>query len=224
MENGEPATGVSAPLLRLIEKAEMLFERLFATYRNRPNPSVVTSSGCDPAANGEPGTGVKRTGIEIRSENAVDIVRLRVGHEDKLPGWIHSQPLRRGSSRGEWGTRHWCQSPRLGVAAMHADPILRADSVVRTKTPEWITNHPCRAAAGIDASRNGNQGSRCRSQDGTISRSLWLTPRLRRSGFNSIRPVVSKSVIRVVRYLRMKFAFSLAVFEACIARMTVIRP
>jgi hypothetical protein len=56
----------------LIEKAEMLFERLFATYRNLPKPSVVTSKGCDPAGNGEPGTGL-RAPVSRSNENTVTL-------------------------------------------------------------------------------------------------------------------------------------------------------
>ena len=39
---------------------------------------------------------------------------------------------------------------------------LRAESVEKNKTAHWINNYPCRAAAGIDAPLEADDGS-CRS-------------------------------------------------------------
>ena len=55
---GEPGTGVKAPVLGLMMKAETLLELVLATYTNRPEGSTVTETGAVPTANGEPGTAV----------------------------------------------------------------------------------------------------------------------------------------------------------------------
>ena len=184
-QNGDPAIGVSTPLLRLIEKAEMLFERLFATYRKRPNPSVVTSRGCDPAANGEPGTGVRAPVSRFRRKHR-DVVRAGVGHENEFPSWVHSHALRRRSSGGKWGARHRRQSTRLGVAAVHADAVAHAVGG-KNKTAQWINNHPCRTAAGINAPGDGNQGSR-------------RIPRMERSEIPVVETIACSDTVVARRY------------------------
>src|SRR5450759_1025302 len=63
--NGEPGTGVKAPVAPSIWYPEILPEPVpphpppcpqFATYKNCPDGSTFTEWGADPAANGEPGT------------------------------------------------------------------------------------------------------------------------------------------------------------------------
>jgi len=49
MGNGDPATGVNAPLLESIENAETSFEPLFTTYRKLPAGSMAEIMGVVPA-------------------------------------------------------------------------------------------------------------------------------------------------------------------------------
>ena len=56
--NGDPFISVRAPFAALMLNTETLFEPPFATYKNFPDKSTVTSFGPVPAANGEPATGV----------------------------------------------------------------------------------------------------------------------------------------------------------------------
>ena len=53
-ENGEPATGESAPLVALMLKATMSPEVVFATYRDLPVGSTFTAREPDPVLYGEP--------------------------------------------------------------------------------------------------------------------------------------------------------------------------
>jgi len=46
---GEPLMVVSAPVLELIVKAEMLLDVAFTTYRNLPDGSTVAEAGVVPA-------------------------------------------------------------------------------------------------------------------------------------------------------------------------------
>jgi hypothetical protein len=56
---GEPATGVSAPLVVLMVKTETLAEPPLATFRNLPEGSTATARVPLPAAKGEPVTRVR---------------------------------------------------------------------------------------------------------------------------------------------------------------------
>src|SRR2546422_10117346 len=57
---GEPRTSVKAPVAGSIRNADRLPKTevggspIFATYKNLPEGSGATSTGCNPAANGEP--------------------------------------------------------------------------------------------------------------------------------------------------------------------------
>src|SRR5207237_10704542 len=55
-ENGEPRTGVKAPVLVLIEKAERLPAFWLLTNKNLWTESSAMNSAPAPAAKGEPGT------------------------------------------------------------------------------------------------------------------------------------------------------------------------
>jgi hypothetical protein len=56
---GDPLTCVSVPFTALMLNTETSFESPFATYRNFPEKSTVTSFGPFPAVNGELGSNVK---------------------------------------------------------------------------------------------------------------------------------------------------------------------
>src|SRR5713226_2802008 len=58
-ENGEPGTGVRAPLSASMVNAETSLESMFVTYTNCPEGSTVTETGPPPAGKGEPRTGVR---------------------------------------------------------------------------------------------------------------------------------------------------------------------
>lgn len=57
--NGDPLISVNPPFAALMLNTETLFEPPFATYKNLPDRSMVTSLGPVPTENGEPASGVK---------------------------------------------------------------------------------------------------------------------------------------------------------------------